>query len=404
MVRPPPLQLQVDNWRSPDIVAVLNVFRYLNCTRNAFIDFEVDKSFNVSELAILSFVTGIIAITLAIVELFGVVANIVPRRLHLIEAYTRLVYVSAVLIAISGLIQSSSYIVYKRELLGECQQIPSHGGPLRSTFLNWSPIIGTTKTASQSCSSSYEASTLPVILSFPFAYLLPMIIQLVIVHTYYNQNSRSAGPAVVYHKIPPASPPVRGNGHAYAKGGKPSREDEEGERGWLSFTTTRTPFFTRFHSFLTRSSRYQFHLIKHSHTHRYQSLPNREPQHNHRNNHIRSNTKNDTRGPCNNPTNGMNGRNKNTGSLPVAMSRYINPSGRSVPVLPSKLHLQSGVGGGGSPGTLSLMTPGPPSYGDGVGPGGFNGRQQESLYGKYGGRLSAFTIGSVGSTDEFSGL
>ncbi|KDQ32631.1 hypothetical protein PLEOSDRAFT_1095181, partial [Pleurotus ostreatus PC15] len=109
MVRPPPLHLRFDNryshpalrrteprcptltctptfsrvytfsWRAPVIlVSSLNVLRYLNSYISAFNDFHVDKHLGFSELAILSYVTAIIYITLCTVELFGSVVNLVP--------------------------------------------------------------------------------------------------------------------------------------------------------------------------------------------------------------------------------------------------------------------------------------------------------------------------------------
>ncbi|KAF4579660.1 hypothetical protein EYR40_000163 [Pleurotus pulmonarius] len=111
--------------------------RKCNCPKqiSAFNDFHVDKHLDFSELAILSYVTAIIYITLCTVELFGSVVNVLPRRLHLIETYTRLVDISAVLVAVAGLTYSGTYLVYKDELVSECAHLNTHDeGLIRSTF------------------------------------------------------------------------------------------------------------------------------------------------------------------------------------------------------------------------------------------------------------------------------
>ncbi|KAF9495206.1 hypothetical protein BDN71DRAFT_895151 [Pleurotus eryngii] len=221
MVRPPPLHLRFDNryshpalrrtelrcptlscppvfsriytlsWRVPVIlVSSLNILRYLNSAQiSAFSDFHVDKHLDFSELAILSYVTAIIYITLCTVELFGSVVNLLPRRLHLIETYTRLVDISAILVAVAGLTHSGTYLVYKDELIGECVRSSVHDeGLLRSTFrLNPWPTSNNNRAVD--CTSAYAADILTHLLAFPIYFLLPMILQLIIAHTYYRQST-----------------------------------------------------------------------------------------------------------------------------------------------------------------------------------------------------------------------
>ncbi|KAF7439832.1 hypothetical protein PC9H_000169 [Pleurotus ostreatus] len=243
MVRPPPLHLRFDNryshpalrrteprcptltctptfsriytfsWRAPVIlVSSLNVLRYLNSyvfipnpqasmhavDRISFIlhllvpafnDFHVDKHLGFSELAILSYVTTIIYITLCTVELFGSVVNLLPRRLHLIETYTRLVDISAILVAVAGLTYSGTYLVYKDELISECVHSSIHDeGLLRSTF-RLNPWPTSNDSGAVDCTSAYSADTLTHLLALPISFLLPMILQLIVAHTYYRQST-----------------------------------------------------------------------------------------------------------------------------------------------------------------------------------------------------------------------
>ncbi|KAL4269348.1 hypothetical protein AB1N83_001887 [Pleurotus pulmonarius] len=377
MVRPPPLHLRFDNryshpgvrrteprcptlsctplfsriytlsWRAPVIlVSALNVLRYLNSYISAFNDFHVDKHLDFSELAILSYVTAIIYITLCTVELFGSVVNVLPRRLHLIETYTRLVDVSAVLVAVAGLTYSGTYLVYKDELVSECIHLNIHDeGLIRSTFrLNPWPTSTANNNGAADCTSAYSADILPHLLAFPISYLLPTLLQLIIAHTYYRQSTDPRHNSNLCHQYQhpnshTATHPQRPSQPPSSSSSSSSASHAPTRAGWLHFP--RQSPFARLRALLPwRTSP------------AYQRLPSTEPH-----------------------TNTKRPRDRDHTSLHKLQSVPALHPIKEAPEAPSPVSPVSPGAG---------LTPGPPSYG-----GGGHG------YNLHNGHLSAFTIGSL---------
>jgi len=233
--RPPPLQLKYDNFRllsmvqqSPAIVvqqkksflqklykvswrkvviavALLNAIRFFLSASNAFQDAIVDHVDHQYGLAQMSLIICLLYLIVAVIETFGVVC-IFTRRLALVRIYTYLAFSSALFVAAAGVIGAVIFFGFSDEIIGECASLATKGKlHLRSTFQGqpW-PIkrLGAKK-AYKLCVAAWAHESSFQAISLFVCTIIPTVICLSIIYTYYRQVTDRNHNACLLSSVPP---------------------------------------------------------------------------------------------------------------------------------------------------------------------------------------------------------
>jgi len=219
MIRPPPLQLKLDNrfphpvqtpskpksksfvsqlykasWKNPIIaVAGLNGLRYAFAAHNAFEDAIVDDAEAAENLAKVSIALGVMYSISFLIELYGI-TGVLLQRLSLVRAYVYLTLLASVLITSAGILNGITYFAFGDDLMLECVSLAVEGrGYEKSIFRNrpWpgSVFAIPAKAARRQCVYAWVHGAYPQVASVFLFSLIPAVIYYVMVHTYYRQTT-----------------------------------------------------------------------------------------------------------------------------------------------------------------------------------------------------------------------
>jgi len=230
--RPPPLQLKYDNFRllsiaqSPAIVrrkksffqhlyraswrkvviaaAAFNTIRFFLSSSNAFQDAVVDYVDHHDGLAQMSLIICLLYILVASIETFGIVCTW-TARLTLVRAYTYLAFASALSATAAGIMRAVIFFGFSHEIIDECTSLATQGRlHLRSTFQGhpW-PIkrLGGKK-AYKLCVAAWTHESSFQAVSVFACTLLPTVICLFFVYTYYRQTTDPNHKACLLSAVP----------------------------------------------------------------------------------------------------------------------------------------------------------------------------------------------------------
>jgi len=194
------------NWRKVVIaVALLNAIRFFLSASNAFQDAIVDHVDHQYGLAQMSLAICLLYLIVAVIETFGVVC-IFTHRLALVRIYTYLAFGSAFLVGVAGVIGAVIFFGFSDEIIGECASLATKGKlHLRSTFQGqpW-PIkrLGAKK-AYKLCVAAWAHESSFQAISLFVCTIIPTVICLSIVYTYYRQVTDRNHNACLLSSVPP---------------------------------------------------------------------------------------------------------------------------------------------------------------------------------------------------------
>ncbi|KAF8177663.1 hypothetical protein BJ912DRAFT_856757 [Pholiota molesta] len=230
MIRPPPLQLKLDNrfphpvrtpsqpksksfvsqlykasWKNPVIaVAGLNALRFafaidvhshifVFCQHNAFADAIVDDAEVAENLTKVSIALGVMYLTAFLIEIYGII-GVSMQRLGLIRAYLYLAFIAAVLATAAGVLKGVSYFSFAEEILYECISLAMEGRTAEKSLFRsrpWpsAPYGMSRGVARKQCVYAWvHQSWAQVIAVFLFSFL-PSVLYYIMVYAYYRQTT-----------------------------------------------------------------------------------------------------------------------------------------------------------------------------------------------------------------------
>lgn len=217
MIRPPPLQLKLDNrypypiqtpsipkqtflgqlykasWKNAIIaVAGLNGLRFAYAAYNAAEDATLDDMEGADSLMRVSVaLCAMYAIALAI-EIYGII-GVLLQRLTLIRVYLYLTLFASILTTGAGVLKGVSYFVFAEELMYECVSLATEGRTYeKSTFRGhlWpgSVFAVSKRFARKFCVAAWAHHAWSVVASVFLFSLAPAVIYYVLVYTYHRQT------------------------------------------------------------------------------------------------------------------------------------------------------------------------------------------------------------------------
>ncbi|PPQ76593.1 hypothetical protein CVT26_012783 [Gymnopilus dilepis] len=245
MIRPPPLQLKLDNrfphpvktpsvpkpesfvkqlykasWKNPIIaVAGLNGLRYAfayvfssvilvlyNAFQDAIVDDAGTTAFSVRSLPMLmqsrtegahnlfrvSIALGVMYMISFVIELYGII-GVSLQRLSLVRAYLYLTLLASVLIISAGALNGIAYFSFAEELMRECVSLATEGRAYEKSLFRSRPWPGSVyavskRLARKQCIYSWiTQSWFQVASVFLFSFI-PAVIYYIMVYTYYRQT------------------------------------------------------------------------------------------------------------------------------------------------------------------------------------------------------------------------
>jgi len=216
-LRPPPLQLKLDNrfpspvksakqlkssfvsqlykanWKNPIIVvAGLNTLRFIFAAYNAFQDAAVDDLEEADNLFLVSLALAAMYILASVIEIYGVV-SVSMQRLNMIRLYLYFSLLASALIMGAGVLNGVSYFTFAEELVWECVGLATDGrGYQKSLFRGrpWPVSVFplAVHDAHKQCVYAWvHQSWFQVSSVFVFS-VIPAVIYFVLVYAYYRQT------------------------------------------------------------------------------------------------------------------------------------------------------------------------------------------------------------------------
>jgi len=217
MIRPPPLQLKLDNrfpypvqtpsvpkqtflgqlykasWKNPIIaVAGLNGLRFAYAAYNAAEDAVVDDMEGSETLLKVSIALCVMYVIASAIEIYGII-GVSLQRLSLIRAYLYLTLFASILTTGAGVLKGVSYFVFAEELMYECVSLATEGRTYeKSTFRGhiWpgSVFAVSKRFAGKFCVAAWAHHAWSVVASVFLFSLAPAMIYYVLVYTYHRQT------------------------------------------------------------------------------------------------------------------------------------------------------------------------------------------------------------------------
>jgi hypothetical protein len=219
MLRPPPLQLKLDNrfphpvksakqvkssssfvsqlykanWKNPIIVvAGLNTLRFVFAAYNTFQDAAVDDLEEADNLFLVSIALGAMYILASVIEIYGVV-SVSMQRLSMIRLYVYFSLLASALIMAAGILNGVSYFTFAEELVWECVGLATDGRGYQKSLFRGRPWPGSVfplalHDARKQCVYAWvHQSWFQVSSVFVFS-VFPAVIYFVLVYAYYRQT------------------------------------------------------------------------------------------------------------------------------------------------------------------------------------------------------------------------
>jgi len=219
MLRPPPLQLKLDNrfpyplksakpwkpqkssfvsqlykanWKNPIIaVAGLNALRFAFATYNAFQDAAVDDMEEAENLSLVSIALGAMYMISSVIEIYGII-GVSMQRLSMIRVYLYLSLLACLLIIGAGVLNGVSYFTFAEELVMECVALATDGlGYQKSLFRGrpWPASVFplTFREARRQCVYAWVHQSWYQVASVFLFFVIPAVIYYILVYAYYRQ-------------------------------------------------------------------------------------------------------------------------------------------------------------------------------------------------------------------------
>jgi hypothetical protein len=218
MIRPPPLQLKLDNrfpqpprtpsqpksksfvsqlykasWKNAVIaIAGLNGLRYAFSCYNAFGDAIVDEEEGAQHLFSMSLALSAIYVITFFIQIFGII-GVSLQRLSLVRVYLYLTFFALLLVTTAAILQGVTYFTLGHELVLECITLAMEGrGWQKSLFRGrlWpgSVVPFPEKLAEKQCIFAWKHHSLNHIAAMVLFQVIPAVVYYLVVHTYYKQT------------------------------------------------------------------------------------------------------------------------------------------------------------------------------------------------------------------------
>jgi len=218
MIRPPPLQLKLDNrfpqplrtpslpksksfvaqlykasWKNPVIaLAGLNGLRYAFSCYNAFGDAIVDEEEGAEHMFFVSLALSAIYVITFFIQIYGII-GVSLQRLSLIRVYLYLTFFSLLLVTAAAILQGVTYFTLGHELVLECITLAIEGRGWQKSLFRGRPWPSSVvpypeKLAEKQCIFAWKHHSLNHIAAVLLFYVIPAVVYYMLVHTYYKQT------------------------------------------------------------------------------------------------------------------------------------------------------------------------------------------------------------------------
>ncbi|KAF8961421.1 hypothetical protein BDZ97DRAFT_1905547 [Flammula alnicola] len=229
MIRPPPLQLKLDNrfphpvrtpsqpksksfvsqlykasWKNPIIaVAGLNGLRFAFASHNAFLDAVVDDAEVAENLTKVSIALGVMYMIAFLIEIYGII-GVSMQRLSLIRVYLYLTFFASALVTGAGVLNGVSYFAFAEELMWECISLATEGRAYEKSLFRSRPWPGSVfavreSEARKQCVYAWVHQSWSQVASVFLFSLVPAVIYYLLVYTYYRQTTDPKHSANLLH-------------------------------------------------------------------------------------------------------------------------------------------------------------------------------------------------------------
>jgi hypothetical protein len=218
MIRPPPLQLKIDNrfpqplrtpvppksasfvsqlykasWKNPIIaLAGLNGLRYAFLCYNAFGDAIVDEQEGAHNLLSVSFALCVMYLFSFFIEIYGII-GVSLQRLALVRAYLYLTLLASLLVMSAGVVYGVAYFAFSDELVLECITLAIEGRAWQKSLFHARPwpssmVPYPESLAAKQCVYAWVHHSWNHIAAVFIFNVIPSIIYYVLVYAYYRQT------------------------------------------------------------------------------------------------------------------------------------------------------------------------------------------------------------------------
>jgi hypothetical protein len=218
MLRPPPLQLKLDNrfpyplktpklsktssfvsqlykanWKNPIIaVAGLNALRFAFATYNALQDAAIDDMEEAENLTMVSIALGAMYMISSVIEIYGVV-SVSMQRLSMIRVYLYLTLLVCLLIIGAGVLNGVAYFTFAEEIVWECVALATDGLASHKSLFRGRPWPSSvfplrSREARRQCIYAWVHQSWNQVASVFLFSVIPAVIYYVLVYAYYRQT------------------------------------------------------------------------------------------------------------------------------------------------------------------------------------------------------------------------
>jgi hypothetical protein len=218
MIRPPPLQLKLDNrfpqiprtpsqpkskpfvaqlykasWKNPVIaLAGLNGLRYAFSCYNALGDAIVDEEEGAEHLFSVSLALSVIYVITFFIQVYGII-GVSLQRLSLVRAYLYLTFLALLLVTTAAILQGVTYFSLGHELVMECITLAMEGRGWQKSLFRGHPWPGSVvpypeQLAEKQCTFAWKHHSVNHIAAVLLFQIIPAVVYYLVVHTYYKQT------------------------------------------------------------------------------------------------------------------------------------------------------------------------------------------------------------------------
>jgi hypothetical protein len=268
MIRPPPLQLKLDNrfpqplrtpsqaksksfiaqlykasWKNPVIaLAGLNGLRYAFSCYNAFGDAIVDAGEGAERIFFVSLALSAIHVISFFIQVFGII-SVSLQRLSLIRVYLYLTCFALLLVTTAAVLQGVTYFTLGHELVLECITLAIEGRGWQKSIFRGRPWPSSVvpypeKLAEKQCILAWEHHSVNHIAAVLLFYIIPAVVYYILVYTYYKQTIDATHNACLLGGRFTAGATTAGRPRHDDRGGYSRIETRERERGNEGSMTT----------------------------------------------------------------------------------------------------------------------------------------------------------------------
>jgi hypothetical protein len=218
MIRPPPLQLKLDNrypqplrtpsqpksesfvaklykasWKNPVIaLAGLNGLRYAFSCYNAFGDALIDEEEEAEHLFTVSLALSAIYVITFFIQIYGII-GVSLQRLSLVRVYLYLTFFAMLLVTTAAILRGVTYFTLGGELVLECITLALEGRGWQKSLFRGHPWPSSVvpypeQLAEKQCISAWKHHSLNHIAAVVLFNIIPAMVYYLVVYTYYKQT------------------------------------------------------------------------------------------------------------------------------------------------------------------------------------------------------------------------